>query len=43
MLAWRAKEAPLNQKAAYFAVLAAFTNLDLSASNLLTSYYGNFE
>lgn len=39
MLAWRAKEAPANQKAAYFAVMAAFTNLALSASNLLTSYY----
>ena len=39
MLAWIAKEAPASQKATYFAVMAAFTNLALSASNLLTSYY----
>jgi hypothetical protein len=39
MLAWIAKEAPSSQKATYFAVMAAFTNLALSASNLLTSYY----
>jgi MFS family permease len=38
MLAWIAKEAPKHQKATYFAVMAAFTNIALSASNLLTSY-----
>ena len=39
MLAWIAREAPARQKATYFAIMAAFTNLALSASNLLTSYY----
>lgn len=39
MLAWIAREAPANQKATYFAVMAAFTNLALSASNLFTSYF----
>ncbi len=39
MLAWIAREAPAEQKATYFAVMAAFTNLALSASNLFTSYY----
>jgi hypothetical protein len=38
MLAWIAKEAPRDQKATYFAVMAAFTNLALSASNLGTRY-----
>lgn len=38
MLAWIAREAPAEQKATYFAVMAAFTNLALSASNLLTNY-----
>ena len=38
MLAWIAKEAPKNQKATYFAVMAAFTNLALSASHLSTKY-----
>jgi len=38
MLAWIAREAPLQQKATYFAVIAAFTNLALSASSLATSY-----
>ncbi|HSR13449.1 MAG TPA: hypothetical protein VLS90_18530 [Thermodesulfobacteriota bacterium] len=38
MLAWIAREAPLEQKATYFAVMAAFTNLALSASNLGTAY-----
>jgi hypothetical protein len=38
MLAWIAREAPTNQKATYFAVMAAFTNLALSASQLATSY-----
>jgi hypothetical protein len=38
MLAWIAKEAPRNQKATYFAVMVAFTNLALSASQLGTKY-----
>ena len=38
MLAWIAREAPKNQKATYFAVMAAFTNLALSASHLGTKY-----
>jgi hypothetical protein len=38
MLAWIAKEAPRQQKATYFAVMAAFTNLALSASQLGTKY-----
>jgi hypothetical protein len=38
MLAWIAKEAPQTQKATYFAVMAAFTNLALSASQLGTKY-----
>ena len=38
MLAWIAREAPKNQKATYFAVMAAFTNLALSASNLPTEH-----
>ncbi|MBW2412541.1 MAG: hypothetical protein JRF72_22300 [Deltaproteobacteria bacterium] len=38
MLAWIAKEAPKHQKATYFAVMAAFTNIALSASQLLTNY-----
>jgi hypothetical protein len=33
MLAWIAREAPENQKATYFAVMAAFTNLALSAAS----------
>ncbi len=39
MLAWIAREAPVDQKATYFAVMAAFTNLALSGSNLLTNYF----
>ena len=38
MLAWIAREAPKHQKATYFAVMAAFTNLALSASHLGTQY-----
>jgi hypothetical protein len=38
MLAWIAREAPTEQKATYFAVMAAFTNLALSAANLGTKY-----
>jgi MFS family permease len=42
MLAWIAKEAPKNEKATYFAVMAAFTNLALSASQLGTKYLNKF-
>ncbi len=38
MLAWIANSAPANLKATYFAVMASFTNLALSASQLLTKY-----
>jgi MFS family permease len=38
MLAWIAREAPQAQKATYFAVMAAFTNLALSAASLGTNY-----
>jgi hypothetical protein len=38
MLAWIAREAPPERKATYFAVMAAFTNLALSASQLGTQY-----
>lgn len=38
MLAWIAREAPADQKATYFAVMAAFTNLALSLSSLGTNY-----
>ncbi len=38
MLAWIAREAPPESKATYFAVMAAFTNLALSASQLATRY-----
>ncbi len=38
MLAWIAREAPAKQKATYFAVMAAFTNLALSAAQLGTAY-----
>lgn len=38
MLAWIAKNAPANLKATFFAVFASFTNLALSASNLITKY-----
>ncbi len=36
LLAWIAKEAPLNRKATWFAVMSAFTNLALSAVSLFT-------
>jgi MFS family permease len=42
MLAWIAREAPFEQKATYFAVMAAFTNLALSASSLGTNYLNEF-
>jgi hypothetical protein len=38
MLAWIAREAPQDQKATYFAVMAAFTNLALSAASLGTQH-----
>ncbi len=38
MLAWIARNAPDHLKATFFAVMASFTNLALSASNLLTKY-----
>jgi hypothetical protein len=38
MLAWIASSAPANLKATYFAVMASFTNLALSASSLGTKY-----
>ena len=38
MLAWIARNAPNHLKATFFAVMASFTNLALSASALLTKY-----
>lgn len=38
MLAWIANSAPENLKATFFAVMASFTNLALSASQLATKY-----
>lgn len=38
MLAWIARSAPANLKATYFAVMASFTNLALSASQLGSKY-----
>jgi len=38
MLAWIAKNAPIDLKATFFAVMASFTNLALSASSLGTKY-----
>jgi hypothetical protein len=38
MLAWIARSAPDHLKATFFAVMASFTNLALSASNLATKY-----
>jgi hypothetical protein len=38
MLAWIARSAPAHLKATYFAVMASFTNLALSASQLGTKY-----
>jgi len=38
LLAWIAKNAPSHLKATFFAVMASFTNLALSASSLLTKY-----
>jgi len=39
MLAWIANSAPANLKATYFAVMASFTNLALSLSQLGTKYF----
>ncbi|MFW8592940.1 hypothetical protein [Cribrihabitans neustonicus] len=38
MLAWIARNAPMGLKATFFAVMASFTNLALSASSLGTKY-----
>jgi hypothetical protein len=38
MLAWIANSAPANLKATYFAVMASFSNLALSAAQLNTKY-----
>jgi MFS family permease len=38
MLAWIARSAPVNLKATYFAVMASFTNLALSAAQLGSKY-----
>ena len=38
MLAWIARNAPSQLKATFFAVMASFTNLALSASALATKY-----
>jgi len=38
MLAWIARSAPANLKATFFAVMASFTNLALSLSQLGTKY-----
>lgn len=42
MLAWIANSAPANLKATYFAVMASFTNLALSAAQLGTKYLNQF-
>ena len=42
MLAWIAKNAPAHLKATFFAVMASFTNLALSASSLGTRYLNEF-
>jgi hypothetical protein len=38
MLAWIARNAPVELKATFFAVMASFTNMALTASSLLTKY-----
>jgi hypothetical protein len=42
MLAWIANSAPTNLKATFFAVMASFTNLALSLSQLGTKYMNEF-
>jgi hypothetical protein len=39
MLAWIARNAPSHLKATFFAVMASFTNMALSASSLGTKYF----
>ena len=38
LLTWIARNAPVDLKATFFAVMASFTNLALSASSLFTKY-----
>jgi hypothetical protein len=42
MLAWIANTAPVNLKATFFAIMASFTNLALSLSQLGTKYLNDF-
>jgi MFS family permease len=42
MLAWIANSAPANLKATFFAVMASFTNLALSAASLGTKYLNQY-
>ena len=42
MLAWIANSAPAHLKATFFAVMASFTNLALSAAQLGTKYLNQF-
>ena len=42
MLAWIARNAPAHLKATFFAVMASFTNLALSASSLGTKYLNEY-
>lgn len=42
MLAWIAQNAPPRLKATFFAVMASFTNLALSASSIATRYLNEF-
>ena len=42
MLAWIARNAPTELKATFFAVMASFTNMALSASSLGTKYLNEF-
>ena len=42
MLAWIARNAPSHLKATFFAVMASFTNLALSAASLGTKYLNQF-
>lgn len=42
LLAWIARNAPNHLKATFFAVMASFANLALSASSLLTRYLNEF-
>lgn len=42
MLAWIARNAPPHLKATFFAVMASFTNLALSASSLATRYVNDY-